>query len=300
MTEKCFDMTREEIKKANKQSPILTSGETFKDALRHLGLCPGIRLVVHSSLGALGKFEGGPENFCKILCDLISEEGTLMLPGLVKYPADGENFIYEPDKTPVSTGIIPETFRRLPGVVRSLDPTHSFCVWGKDKIQFVREHHKLPSMHERSPLGLLEKAGGYCLLVGCLSVTFMHIVETSCGAPCLGARTEEYPGIIHGKRVKLRGWGWRAGECQAFRPDEIFGFMRGNQMLSELMIGRCHLMLFKLSDYRQAYTRLLMNSATGCKNCPIQPRKVKQSVVSDWNMEKDMLKSSDAFTEDIF
>ena len=296
----CFDMERKEIKTANLEKPIFTSGKIFEDALKQLGVFPGIRMVVHSSLSSFGDFEGGAKNLCRILCKMVSEDGTLMMPGLVKYPADGEAFVYDPDKTPVSTGIISETFRHLPGVVRSWHPTHSFCVWGKDKIKFVSKHHMLPAMHERSPLGLLEKAEGYCLLLGCWPVTFMHIVEASCGAACCGDRTEEYPGIIHGKKVKLRGWAWRNGKCRGFRQDEIFEFLREHHLLSELMLGRSHLRLFKLSDYRKAYSRLLLDPVSGCKGCLVCPRKVKQTVESDWDTEMDQLKPTDAFTGDYF
>jgi len=69
-------------------------------------------------------------------------------------------------------------------------------------------------------------------------------------------------------------------------------------ILSELMLGRCHLILFKLSAYRKAYSRLLLDPVSGCKGCPVLPRKVKQSVISDWDMKKDQLTSSDAFTGD--
>ena len=292
----CVDMEQNETKVLNRANPISTSGKMFEEALTRLGVFPGIRLVVHSSLSSFGIFEGGAENLCRILCKQVSEDGIIMMPGLVKYPADGEDFVYDPEKTPVSTGIISETFRHHPGVVRSWDPTHSFCVWGKDKIKFVSEHHKLPTMHERSPLGLLEKADGYCLLLGCWPVTFMHIVEASCGASCYGIRAEEYQGLIHGEKVKLRGWGWRGGECRGFRRKEIFGYLREHRLLSELMLGRCHLILFKLSDYRQAYSRLLLDPVSGCKGCPVRPRKVKQCVISDWDMEKDQLKPTDAFT----
>ena len=197
-------------------------------------------------------------------------------------------------------GLIPDTFRQLPGVVRSLDPTHSFCVWGKDKHKYICNHHKIPTMHRNNPLGLLEQDGGYCLLVGCPEkTTFMHVVETACGAQCLGARAEEYKAIINNRLVKLRGWGWRNGECRALRHDDIFNYMRDNNMLSECTLGYCHLMLFKLSAYRKSYSRLLTAEESGCKGCPVRKREVMQSVESDWDWERDCLKDTDAYTESI-
>ena len=301
MNEKCFDLSPSEIKQANQTDPVFTTREEFENALRQLGVHKNIKMVVHSSLGSLGKFEGGAENLCQCLMDMVSEDGLLMLPTLSWYPKDGEDFTYDPENTVVSTGIIPETFRKLPGVVRSLDPTHSMSVWGKDKLDYIRHHHQLPTMHRNSPLGLLEQAGGYCLLIGCwTSTTFMHVVETSCHAPCLGSRTEEYKAIINGRQVKLRAWNWRGGYCRGLRHEELFGFMRQNNTLHECMLKRCHLMFFKLSDYRTAYSRLLLAPEGGCAGCPVRPRQVKQCVPSDWDEATDTLKPSDAFTEDVF
>lgn len=298
ISEKCFDPSKEEIRKYYRENPCVTTGKEFQEALQKIGVFPGIRMVVHSSLGSLGRFEGGPENMCQILCDAVTEEGILMLPGLVKYPGDGEEYIYDPQETPTNTGIIPDTFRKRKDVFRSLDPTHSFSVWGKEKLFYVKEHHKYSSMHRKSPLGLLEQADGYCLLIGCHSVTFQHVVETSCHAGCLGARTEEYPGIIHGRKVKLRAWGWRSEPCPVFKPVELFQKMRERGAIKEVMVNYCHLMLFKLSDYRKVYEEYLLDPEKGCKKCTIPPRKVKQNVPTDLDEEKDELFPSDAFTSD--
>ena len=104
----------------------------MEELLRGLGIGAGTRLVVHSAFHSVGYFDGGPENFCRMLCDLVSSEGLVMMPGLVRYPADGQEFTYNPLTTPTNTGILPESFRKMPGVLRSLDPTHSFCAWGKN------------------------------------------------------------------------------------------------------------------------------------------------------------------------
>ncbi len=295
----CYDLSNAEIKKANLEEPVFISGSDFRKALKTLDVFPGIRMVVHTRFSSLGKFENGPENFCAILKRMVTEDGLLMMPGLVRYPNDGEDYLFDPEQTPVNVGIVAETFRKQPGTLRSWDPTHSFCVWGKNKEYFIQNHHKLPTMHRNSPLGLLEQADGYCLLVGCQeAATFMHVVETTNGAPCLGSRTEEYPAIIHGQRVKLRSWGWRNGNCKALNHHKLYDFMREQRTLSEMMLGRSHLLFFKLRDYRTAYTRLLDDPETGCAVCSLAPRSVKQSIPSDWDMEHDTLKTTNAFVVD--
>jgi len=278
---------------------IATTRVEMEALLRGLGIGAGTHLVMHSSFRSVGHFEGGPENFCRMLCELVTPEGLVMMPGLVRYPADGQEFTYNPLTTPTNTGILPETFRKMPGVQRSLDPTHSFCAWGKNAGDFLREHHRLPTMHARSPLGLLERAGGYCLLLGVpRSTTFMHVVETACGAQCLGSRTERYPAVLpDGRRVTLRAWGWRDGKCRALRHEEIFGYMRDKHALQERQLRNGPLLYFRLSDYREAYSRLLLAPEGGCAGCPVRPRQVSQNIATDWDSERDCLMPSEAFTE---
>gem|GEM_PF-763137 len=293
----CFEFPPRIYKKYNELYPVTTTPEMAVDALKKLGLGAGMKVVVHSAFRSLGNFEGGAKKFCTILQELVTGDGTLMMPALSKYPNDGEAILFDPENTPARTGILSETFRTLPGVVRSLDPTHSFAVWGKGKLDYVTTHHLYPSLHEKSPLGKLETSGGYCLLISCaVAVTYMHIVETLVGAPCLGSRTEEYDGVVDGKKVKLRGWGWRDGNCRAFDPKKIYDHMRQNGTLREAMLNRSHLMLFKLSDYREAYEKLLRDPVNGCAGCPVRPRQVRQSVPSDWDFDRDALKETTAFT----
>ena len=300
MKEYCYDLESDEVKRLVRYFNTCTTKEGFQNALFRLGLRKNDKVIVHSSCGSLGKFDGGPEGVCRALMEYISQDGTLMMPGLVRYPSDGEDLTFIPEKTPVGVGIIPDTFRSIPGVVRSLDPTHSFCVWGKDKVKYVKNHHLLHTMHKDNPVGLLEQDGGYCLLIGCpTKTTFMHVVETACGATCLGARTEQYPAVINGKNVKLRGWGWRNGFCRALRHDEIFAYMRDTNTLNECMLGFCHMMLFKLSDYRKSYSRLLLSPENGCSGCQVRHREVSQTVESDWNPETNTLNATEAFTENI-
>ncbi len=293
----CFEFSPRVYKKYNQLFPVATTSKAAAAALKKLGVQAGMKLVVHSAFRSLGDFEGGAVKFCEILEELLTNQGVLMMPALSRYPNDGEDILFDPDTTPTRTGILSETFRTMPGVVRSLDPTHSFAVWGKNKLDFVKDHHLYTSLHQQSPLGRLETAGGWCLLVSCsTAVTFMHVVETTENAKCLGSRTEEYDGVVNGQKVRLRGWGWRNGECPAFDPQKIYDFMRQKGTLKELMLNRAHLMLFQLSDYREAYARLLRDPVNGCANCPVRPRQVRQSVPSDWDFEGDRLKKTTAFT----
>ena len=259
-----------------------------------------MNLVVHSAFSTIGKVECGPEGFCRLLMKTIGRKGTLLMPTFTFDLYEGKDFgqPFDIRKSPSSCGILTETFRKMPGVVRSADPCHSFAAWGKHAVDFVRNHHKVPTVSEFSPLGLLEKEDGWCLTISAEgAVTFMHVVESSFGVPCLGIRTEEFPAILSdGREVKLRTWGWRAKtcpDCPANQTVLIFDTLRQHGELREVMLGNACLTLFRLADYRKVYEALLCK--VNCKNRKVRPRICAATVKSDWDNRRKCLKKTSAF-----
>ena len=273
-------------------------------AFRRLGIGRGMNLVVHSSFSALGHVKCAPESVCRLLMKLVGKEGTLLMPAFTFGLYEGDDFgqPFDIRSTPSCCGILTETFRKMPGVLRSCEPCHSFSAWGRRAAEFVRDHHKVPTVSKASPLGLLEAADGWCLAIAAAdSVTFMHVVESSFGAPCLGTRTEEFPAILaDGRKVKLRTWGWRAEtcpDCPSNRTGEIFAMLRKRGALHETVLGGAALCLFRLSDYRRVYEALLRRAR--CRSRDARPRVCAATVASDWDEKRFRLKKSDAFTGDL-
>jgi aminoglycoside N3'-acetyltransferase len=142
---------------------------------------------------------------------------------------------------------------------------------------------------------------GYGLLlgVGYSSNTFHHAVEMITHAPCLGLRTEAYPVTLpDGRRVMGRTWGWRAGSCP---------FTDGNRYADEMVdrqrvvtIGACRAVLYRLRDGYDVIARILANGKDGfppCSGCDIRPRRVPETVASDWDVERAcLLPDSEALT----
>lgn len=56
-----------------------TRGSLAED-FRNLGLKKGMTVIVHSSLKSLGWVVGGPIAVVQALMDVLSEEGTLVMP----------------------------------------------------------------------------------------------------------------------------------------------------------------------------------------------------------------------------
>ncbi len=270
--------------------PIITR-EDIIAGLREFNVLSSAGVMVHSSLSSFGRVEGGAQTVIDALMEIITPQGTLLMPSFNHNVVfdDGGPGCYNPAETPTIDGAIPDRFWRLPGVRRSLDPTHAFAAWGRDSQRYTQLHHRTLTMGPASPLGLLLADDGYSLLlgVGYWANTFHHVVEMSTGAPCLGQRSEAYPVVLpDGRRVMGRTWGWREIDCpindHALYAEEMA--RRGLQV--EIRIRGCTATLFRLRDAYEVIAGLLRSGINGhppCSQCPIRPRRVPQTVASDWD-----------------
>lgn len=264
---------------------------TLEDALRTLGVVPGMRLMTHSSLRSLGRVEGGAATVVQALMNVVGSSGTLLFPTFNHGETFGPDYAqpFDPRSTRTTNGAIPDAFWRMPDVQRSLDPTHPFAAWGADAERYVADHHRTLTMGARSPLGLLLADGGSCLLlgVGYDRNTFHHVVETMTGAPCLGKRCEAYPvRTANGRIVAGRTWGWRDGSCPITDAARYSRLMRERNLDRRGFVGAAPATLFELRDCFDLLSELLASGLDGfppCSRCPIRPRVVDVTVESDWD-----------------
>jgi aminoglycoside 3-N-acetyltransferase len=239
----------------------------------------------------------------KTLAEYCGKKGLLMMPSFnfPFYLGRNDDEYFDVKETPSCVGIISDEFRKLPEVVRSLNPSHSMAVYGKKNFNFIKDHHKVRTMDENSPLGKLEEANGYALMIGCPdSVTFMHVVEMTNNVHCLGQRTEEYQVKLPDGRIEnIRTWGWRSNSCPGYNKDKIFNYLRKHKLIKEVMVRHSLWQYFKLSDYRKAYKKVVLEGKCGCMHCNVAPRLVKNTVISDWNSQKNKVnKDSTSFVGD--
>jgi len=280
----------------------LTS-EDIRRGLEALGLGRGMRLMVHSSLSAFGWVEGGAEAVVRALQTLVGPEGTILMPSFnhgaifregrsasADAPVAGGPGVFDPLKTPTSNGRIPDTFWRMPGVFRSLNPTHAFAAWGRDAERYTANHHLTLTTGEDSPLGLLAREGGWQANLGTThhTTTAKHLAETMRRVPCLGYRTEAHPvRLPDGRVVEHRTWSWRERSCPLTDSGEfIEAEMERLGCQRKGHIGPCPVTVFKLEDLLNAIWGLLDHGHMGyppCARCPIRPRRGPNTRASDWD-----------------
>lgn len=213
----------------------------FHRQFEALGILPGDTVLMHSSMKAI-RTELSPEAFLQILIDYLGAEGTLLLPAL-SYHILGEGAPYRFDsrETPACIGLLPETFRKMPGVVRSGHPTHSVCAVGA-KAQYLTQNHCMDNtpVGPNSPFRLLPGVGGKILMLGNVlkCCTFMHGMEEIAGAPyCLNEHTDEY--IVDGEKKQLYGHDFRGVEQ---RYDRIANILREPALRTgKIGAADCHL-----------------------------------------------------------
>lgn len=167
----------------------------FARDLASLGIQKGDTLLMHSSMKALGT-DASPQEFLTCIIQYLGPEGTLLLPALSYSSVDAEHPLFRISETEPCIGLLPRVFFRMPGVKRSLHPTHSCCAFGRLAAEMTRDHDlDTTPAGPHSPFRRLAEVGGKILMVGPINdhCTFMHSVEEMAGVPyCLQEKPTRY------------------------------------------------------------------------------------------------------------
>jgi aminoglycoside 3-N-acetyltransferase len=183
-------------------TPEPRTRESIAADLRALGVTTGSALLVHSSLKSIGWVSGGPISVIEALLDVVTEDGTLIMPAHTGNNSDPANWAHPPvpehwwqiirNTSPAfdpritvtnGMGAIAELFRTWPGTKRSNHPVVSFAAKGRS-ADFITEKHGLAnSLGETSPLARVYHLEGQVLLlgVGYDRNTSFHLAEYRAG-----------------------------------------------------------------------------------------------------------------------
>lgn len=153
--------------------------------LRAMGIRPTDNLLVHSSMKSLGAVQGGADTVLDALMEAVPD-GLLILPTHTWKQMSEEYSFFDPATEPVCVGILPELFRKRPGVVRSLHPTHSVAVYGKGAEEYIKgEEHWTTPCPPQGCWGRLKDVRAKILLLGVTHTrnTYIHSIEESFKIP---------------------------------------------------------------------------------------------------------------------
>ncbi|MGG4480269.1 AAC(3) family N-acetyltransferase [Paenibacillus illinoisensis] len=166
--------------------------QSLLDQLHQLGIDGRGTLLVHSSMKSMGEVEGGADTVLDAFTDYM-KEGLLVLPTHTWSTINASNPMFHVESSPCCVGILPELFRKRPGVVRSWHPTHSVAAIGQDAVEFTKDDHLYDTPCARgSAWGKLLDRKATILLVGVdlKRNTFIHGVEEWVDIP--GRLTDEH------------------------------------------------------------------------------------------------------------
>jgi aminoglycoside 3-N-acetyltransferase len=148
--------------------------------LRRLGLAEGDLVCVHSSLSGVGYLVRGADTVIDALLAVVGERGTVMMPtfcggdSTYRYVSAGPP-PFDPEGSPITTGALPDRFRRCLGVRRSLHPTHSVAARGPLAERLIAGHERSATpFGDGTPYARLEELGGKVLLLNSNANSLMH------------------------------------------------------------------------------------------------------------------------------
>src|SRR5262245_3649467 len=159
-------------------SPAISRRQLSKQ-LRDLGVEPGRVLLVHTSFAKIRPIEDGPQGLIAALRSALGPQGTLVMPSMT----EDDDHPFDPKTTPcIGMGIVSDMFWRLPGVLRSDNPS-AFAAVGGQAVRITAPHPIDPPHGLNSPVGRVYELDGQVLLlgVGHDANTTIHLAESLAG-----------------------------------------------------------------------------------------------------------------------
>jgi aminoglycoside 3-N-acetyltransferase len=156
--------------------------DRLQQALDALGLA-GANVLVHACVPPRDCDDEEAAFLCRVLLERLGPQGTIVMPAFTYCETvlrpDRPVVAFHPD-LPVSreVGAVPETFRRLPNVLRGNHPSHSFAAHGP------QARAVLSTQRDGNPLGPVKKLnvmrGDVVLIDAPLSACMaIHLAEES-------------------------------------------------------------------------------------------------------------------------
>ena len=142
------------------------TAQELADELVRLGIKRGQVVIVHCAMNNFYNYCGTVDEIIDELLRVLGPEGTLCMPAFPPNKNDNEQ-VFDVRTTPTAAGLLAETFRKRPGVKRSLNQLHSVCALGPKADYIVGEHHlSRTCFDEHSPFYKIYELGGLSVSLG--------------------------------------------------------------------------------------------------------------------------------------
>lgn len=149
------------------------------EAMKKTGMKKGSVVFIQSSWSEFYNCRDTENDLIDAILEVIGTEGTLAMACM---PLLKKGKVFNVKKTVTKAGILAETFRKYPGVKRSVNVRHSVCALGPKADFLLKEHHKgETAWDEKSPYYRLSEVDAlvYGLGLGKYWVgTIVHCVES--------------------------------------------------------------------------------------------------------------------------
>ena len=238
--------------------------------LRQLGVEPGMDVMVHSSLSAIGSVEGGAETVVDALLQAVGKRGTLLMPSFNHRAAK----VYNPLATPTTNGAIPDALWRRPDAARSVHATHAVAAIGPRAADYCAGHLEAGIWAVDSPIGKLIHGGGYILALGTSheTSTAYHVAEVSMHCGCIDAFVNRDRVVREDGSVdEVPGLGFRSGPCPV-PPSKLDVALDQRQLQRRGKVGRAECELVLARDLWQVRRQHLHRA---CPVCTVKPQVIR-------------------------
>ncbi len=145
-----------------------------------LKIDPNGTVMIHASMRAIGEIEGGADTVLDAWMEYMKDGLLVFVTHTWEEIPYGGITIYDVKASPSCVGILGEIFRKRPGVIRSLHPTHSVAAFGKDAVDYLSgEEHSSTPCPRAGCYGKLLDREAQIVFIGCdlTKNTFIHGVE---------------------------------------------------------------------------------------------------------------------------
>jgi len=163
----------------------MVTKQDIYNLLDEFGIKHNDKITMHISLKAVGEIDGGADSLIDAFCTYLYD-GLFIVPTHTWANVTKENPYYDVKKTTPCIGTLPTIAAFRPDAKRSLHPTHSIAVFGKNAENYIKGEEKWDTPAPvGSALSRLYEEDGKILLVGVghEKNTYLHAVDERFNIP---------------------------------------------------------------------------------------------------------------------